>query len=144
MQKSLGTAALGGEGEDQTTWCGPKTVDANARKMSLGNQHHQRLPSPPPTGSGAARMPGLEGQACVESAPTRSSISAREGRARNSFGNDELVRAGRAQRRRLIRHALSPSGQEIMGLSWEEGGRGPNPSGNSVTEKKMDSEERKG
>lgn len=80
----------------------------------------------------------------MESAPTRSSISAREGRARNGFGNDELVRAGRAQSRTLIRHALSPSGQEIMGLSWEAGGRGPNPSGNPVTEKQMDSEEKKG
>lgn len=43
------------------------------------------------------------------------------------FGDDKLVRAGRAQRRRLIRQPLSPSGQEIMGLNQEEGGRGPKP-----------------
>lgn len=80
----------------------------------------------------------------MKSALTRFSINAREGTASDGFGDDALVRAGRAQTRRLIRQPLSPSGQEIMGLNWEEGRRGPNPGGNPVTEKELDLEERKG
>lgn len=43
-----------------------------------------------------------------------------------------------------MRQPSSPSGQEITGLSREEGGRGAKPHGNPLTEKELDLEERKG
>lgn len=89
-----------------------------------GESTPPKTAQPPRTGSGAVPTPGSEGQACGIS-PNKV-CHGRGTSGQSSFGDDELVRAGRAQRRRLIRQPLSPSEQEIMGLD-QEGGSRPNP-----------------
>lgn len=137
MRKSLGSRAWWGSRRIELSAVDQRqSVDADARKRShqrintmLQNCPASHRPSP-------HRVPGTglcgisTNKVCHRPGRSRPPWSG-GGRARDGFGDDELVRAGRGPRRRLIRQPLSLSGQEIMGLNQEEGGRGPHDSGAS-------------
>ena len=101
-------------------------VDANAGKRSHQKVNQRLLRSPTNRGRGWGPGTSLDGASTNKACHRH-----REGRARDGFWGDGLVRASRGLRRRFIRKPLSLSGQEIMGLNCEEGRRRLHDSGPS-------------